>query len=416
MDYNEALAQLKVYQKNGIVLGLEPTKRLLEKSGYKSGATVIKVAGTNGKGTTASVLYSILKAAGYSVGLYTSPEIRDFRERIKVDDNLISEKDFSELSVELIGAIESEKSPPTFFEVTTVLALKYFMNKSVDYIILEAGLGGRLDSTNAVDAKYCIITNVDLDHMDYLGETIDKIAGEKAGIISTENIVVTAAEDIALKIILNKCIQLSATLYVFGKDFNVMEITADDSRIEFTYFDSFGSLKLNSSLLGVFQSRNISCAVRMAKILNVSDATIKTGVKSAYISARLELYSDNPKIFLDVAHNPAGIKASTDFLKTVRHHKLFVVFSFSRDKDIESMTELLSFADELITAPFKGERSFDPNILVDVENIKIKSSVAEGISYALSLAEKDDVVYVCGSFHTVNDAKDYLQVHLPPAE
>jgi dihydrofolate synthase/folylpolyglutamate synthase len=218
VDYVSAMSYLRALERLGMRFRIENTKELLQTLDYEFDEKVVHVGGTNGKGTAATVLAEILQKDGKRVGLYTSPELFDFRERIKVDGEMISEKEFANLTTLIIQEIDDMQDKPTFFEATTALALKHFENEKVDVNVLEAGLGGRLDSTNAIDSKHTIITNVSLEHTQILGDTLEEIAKEKAGLIHEGGVLVTAAEGDAFAVLGQVCRRKNAAMLVAGRD------------------------------------------------------------------------------------------------------------------------------------------------------------------------------------------------------
>lgn len=311
----------------GINMGLDRIQLLLEKLDdphrkFKS----IHVAGTNGKGSTCAMIASILKEAGYKVGLYTSPHLFDYRERIKVNGRDIPKKIF-EAGLRRIERIVKNShgtlSRPTVFEVLTALAFWYFAKMKVDYAVIEVGLGGRLDATNVITPLVSVITNVDLEHTEILGRSLAKIAAEKAGIVKLGIPVVTAEEKSEpLKVIKDVCKKKKSFLIAVSRKQEV----------------------IGSSLLGEHQRVNAACAVaaiRLARI-KVSREAIRKGLRKTRWPGRFQIFSRKPLTILDGAHNPAGIKVLVDTLKKQYPRKKFTfIFGTQEDKDSVSMLALL---------------------------------------------------------------------------
>ena len=376
-----AYPYLDSLEKFGINLGLERITYLLEKLGdphlkLKS----IHVAGTNGKGSTCAMTASILKEAGYKVGLYTSPHLFDYMERIKVNGNDISGKEFSQ-GLRLIEEISSHKdtktrSSPTIFEVLTAVAFWYFAKKKVDYAVVEVGLGGRLDATNVLTPQVSVITNIDLEHTQVLGKTLKKIAAEKAAIIKTGVPVVTAE---------TKKIPLA----VMKK-----EAKRKKSLLLAVRYEPEG---LGGSLLGEHQKLNAACAISAVRLsgARATKAHITKGLQKAQWPGRFQIVSKKPLVIVDGAHNPAGAKALTATLKKLYPKTKFtIIYGCQKTKD------------------FKGCLKHLKPVIARL--IKAKSShpeASEGLSIqkALKFWDGEMPLLITGSLFLVADALQYLQ-------
>ncbi len=287
----------------------------------------IHVAGTNGKGSTSHMIASILQEAGYKVGLYTSPHLIDFRERIKINGNVIGKKEV----INFIDKNQSfiEKQQLSFFEMTVGLAFEYFASKKVDIAVIEVGLGGRLDSTNIIMPEVSVITNIGYDHMQMLGETLSEIAFEKAGIIKKGIPVVISEKQIAINDVFTKI--------------------AEEKHAQISYAEVEVKENYKSDLLGNYQKKNIKAAVQTIKILNkkgykVLSKHIKTGllnvVKNTGLLGRWQVIQADPKIICDTAHNKEGLRHVIDQLTKLSYDKLHIVLGVVNDKDLDSILPL----------------------------------------------------------------------------
>ena len=421
MDYNEAINWLYSFEKFGIKLGLERIDFICKKLGnpqnkYKT----IHVGGTNGKGSVCKFISSILTSAGYIVGIYTSPHIQRFSERYIINNNEISE-------IELVILIEKVKpiiedmiknnNTPTFFEITSAIAFKYFYDKKVDYAIIEVGLGGRFDATNIIKPLVNVITNVTIEHQDRLGKTVEEIAFEKAGIIKQYTPVITAAENTALTVIKKYAYKKNASLSVVDKRF--WERTRGN-----LYWQNFivhGKLKdyfVKTHMLGIFQGENLALSLMCVEVLQmkgvyISDKNIKEGVENTTNPGRMELVGFEPIILIDGAHNISGLKMLKNTIKKdFVYNKLILIIGILSDKNVKEMIEIISLvADKIIVTKSSNIRASDPKTLKEFfkpKNAAIKSSILEAVEYAKKIAKKQDIIVITGSLFTVGEARDVL--------
>ncbi len=405
MDYQSAISYLRDFEKLGYKFRIENTRDLLDAVGFDFDGTVVHVGGTNGKGSCASALNSILQDSGQTVGLYTSPELIDFTERIRVNNRRIDGHRFAELTEEMKPHIESMDGKPTFFEATTALALKHFMDEGVDAMVLEVGMGGRLDSTNAVSAKVNVITNVELDHTQYLGSTVEKIAREKAGIVSEDSTLVTAAQGSAFNVLEGECTAKNASIVRVGVDTHLSNIESGLRGTSFKLDTRNLSYDLESPLLGGFQAWNLACAAVAAEELGVCEQHIKSGVSKAVWPGRMEVVQKEPLVILDSAHNPAGVRESRRFTtENVPRERLLTVAGFSKDKDYDAMITLLSDSDVFIATEYKGKRSLPVGEILEHVDGEAVKDVGEAVERALSEAGSEDLVLVTGSIFVVGEA------------
>ncbi|MDY0042921.1 MAG: folylpolyglutamate synthase/dihydrofolate synthase family protein, partial [Desulforhabdus sp.] len=338
-NYQESLEYLYGLQKHGIKFGLNSTANILKRIGDpQQQLRCIHIAGTNGKGSTAAMLSSTLAEHGYRVGLYTSPHLVRFTERFRINDQEVPADRILDIFNRIRQCLDG-REPPTFFEVVTAMGFLYFAEEQVDWAIIEVGMGGRLDATNVVRPVVCAITNVSMDHQEYLGKTLAAIAREKAGIIKDGLPVVSGALQPLVKGILKAtCFQHDAPLYLFKEHFKVRR-TANGSfqyrglRLELPH--------LRVNLRGAHQISNAAVALAVLEVLEkekqilLNPKAIQQGLMRVFWPARLEVLQEDPMIVLDGAHNPPGAESLRDALKrTFSYKRLHLVLGVMEDKDI----------------------------------------------------------------------------------
>jgi len=427
MRYKEALDYLYGLQKFGIKLGLDNSRAILAALGdpqesFKS----VHVAGTNGKGSTTAAISFIMRAHGFRTGLFTSPHLYNFTERIRMDGGEITEEKIIDLTCKVKELVqERTRFPadfsPTFFEIVTAMAFLYFREKSVQWAAVETGMGGRLDSTNVIMPEAVVITPIGIDHKEFLGNTLGEIASEKAGVIKEARpLILASQQEEALKILLRRAEEKSAPVYIYGKDFRSVLKEETPEGIVFDYKSPVLTLKdIFFPLTGDFQSVNASLAIKTAQVLGFKDEEkIRQGLREVSLPGRLELVSSNPEIRLDGGHNPEAARAlaralSHIFLKGKR--RLILIAGIMSDKDIDGiLRELLPIASEAIfTAPSYG-RAAPPALLksraeaLGFKAGRISNSVGDALKTAKEIARPDDLILVAGSFYTAGEAKEAL--------
>ncbi len=420
--YSETLDYLFGLEKSGIVVGLDHITHILALIGNPhESLRAVHIAGTNGKGSVASIVSEIARRAGYRVGLYTSPHLVSFTERITIDGEPISERDVAELTAFIRERIEAADTQDkngalafTFFDFTTALAFEYFKRKIVDLAVIEVGLGGRLDSTNVLLPLVSVITNVALDHQDYLGETIEAIAAEKAGIIKEGVPIVTGAQGEALKVIRGAASK--SDLYALGDAFSYSK-KGDQSMSYRGMEKGFDNLVIN--LRGDHQLFNASLALCVMELLGregfvIGESAIKEGLASVRWAGRLDLIPGargEPSILLDGAHNPDGARTLAAFLKThFVEGKRILVFGVMKDKDFISMlSELSPVFDRIVLTRPTIERAADPaDVAAHAPGATVTESVEDALVAARKGASADDLIVVAGSFYTIGEAKKLL--------
>ena len=400
----------------GIDLGLERVIPVAEKLGVtKPTAKVFTVAGTNGKGSTTTTLASILKAQGYKVGLYQSPHIYRFNERVKLGGVEVDDQSLIDAFVQVDHARRDCDLSLSFFEATTLAAFVIFKQQLCDVWVLEVGLGGRLDVVNVIDPNIAVITNIGLDHTDWLGDTIEKIAFEKAGIIRPDIPVIFAGEQSLPQAIQDKANSSQATLYAINRDYFYK--LANDGK--HWYFASEGTtLKLP---LGSLAIENIAGAV--AAVLNsgleISQLALEQGIENARLAGRFEVRQvDGKTVIFDAGHNPHGVefllKQLRNFLEYNKQYtEVISVFSMLSDKDINSVANLLK--DTVLMwkiAPLTVPRAADITQLdsaLQGLNVQHFDSVKLAFKSAVDEAKNNQLILVCGSFHTLEAVWEYLE-------
>ncbi len=437
--YREALEWIHGLGRYGMKPGLERVKSMLEKLGNPhQGIRFVHVAGTNGKGSTAAMLASILRSAGYSVGLFTSPYLLSFTNRMAVNNADINHAELIKLVEQIKPVVKQlqadpELGHPTEFEVVTVLAFIFFAASEVDLVVLEVGLGGRLDATNVVTPLLSVITNISLEHTDVLGNTIEEIAFEKAGIIKTEKPMITAAEDHrALSVFETRCAELNCPYYrVFppleagGQPVDqrpvavIKQITEDGQ-----YFDYFG-LKIEQhdlfiTLRGQYQLLNAATAIAATELLTeegfvVSREALLMGLAETTWPGRLELLQKEPLVIMDGAHNPAAMENLAEAIPRYFNYKrLILVIGMLADKDITAMLKyILPQSDLIVFTRPTLPRAADPHDIAAsaCENFNMQQEYyvlrdhREALKKALELAGTDDAILVTGSLYTVSDLR-----------
>jgi dihydrofolate synthase/folylpolyglutamate synthase len=427
MQYQDALEWLNGLETMGIKLGLSNIRELLTRLGdpHKEFRSV-HVGGTNGKGSVSAMSASILRAQGYRTGLYTSPHLIDFRERIRVDGAPIPRRALGKLASEVQGQVEDiclahPQSCPTFFEATTALAFLHFAEAGAEVAVVEVGMGGRLDATNVIVPECSVITRIGLEHTDYLGDTIDRIAAEKAGIIKAGVPVITAEEGPGpLSVILSKARELDAPLKLVreGVDYQLVSFTLDGTRVSLPWKD----LEVTLPLLGSYQASNAAMAARVMEALesrgwDVGEAAIEHGFANVRWPGRLEMVHRTPRLILDATHTPQGAEAVSEDLRRLVTGDIILVIGVLNDKDLDGViapfarlaSKAIAVA-PLTTRAYPKETVRDA-LLVHLREAEVASSVADGLRVALDRARPEDTVLVTGSIYTLGEAKAWWEGH-----
>jgi len=449
MKYSEALTYLYSLGNEVLTakLGLHNIDTLLTFLGepHKKFESIL-IAGTNGKGSVAAFCDSILRASGHKTGLYTSPHLLQIEERIRTDGSMISAHEFGRLAGEVKDAVNLLMGParsrsrlrldrhPTYFEMVTAIAFKYFAERQIEIAVLEIGLGGRLDATNVVDPLGVVITNVELDHQQYLGNSIREIATEKAGVIKPRSCQMTKAnlrqplpvvfsgdEGQALRVIEQRCRAMGAKLSQPVEDTHYEAIPDRLGRFKLRLKSGLGAgIEIALPLAGAHQVLNALTAIR---VLELSDGVRREAVARNLVGGitqtswpgRLEILDFRPKVILDGAHNPAAAQKVRDYLEAfLTSTPPIMVFGAMRDKSVREMATLLfPLASQVVLAPPDHARSATPYEILKLvpeyaTSVRISGSVREALAIAEELANEDDTILVVGSLFLVGEAKELL--------
>ena len=380
----------------------------------------VHIAGTNGKGSVSHILAAIFQTAGYKTGLYTSPHLKDFRERIKVNGDMISEGfviDFTERIKPLIDEIE-----PSFFEITVAMAFDYFEKQKVDIAIIETGLGGRLDSTNIITPELSIITNIGLDHVNILGDSLEKIATEKAGIIK-QNIPVIVGE------VLNEtqpvfekiAIEKKAPLSIASKKRQAIEWKWEKHEliVEVSEAHKTDHKVYHLDLAGLYQIKNLltvleACSQLQQQGWKIDDLIIHKAIRQVKkitgLHGRWDIIHEHPLVVLDVGHNEDGIKQIVKQIELTDHHELHIILGMVNDKEIEKILKLLPATANYYFTQAQIPRALPANILQQkAEAIGLKGKTYPDVNIALKeakdMADKNDLILVCGSVFLVGEVQ-----------
>lgn len=424
MNYPETLdylfSQLPMYQRVGKAAykaNLDNTIALLgllnnPQAHFKS----IHIAGTNGKGSVAHMLASIFQTAGYKTGLYTSPHLNDFRERIKINGQMIPEEKVIDFVEKCKSSFETIK--PSFFEMTVGMAFQYFENEKVDMAIIETGMGGRLDSTNLITPELSIITNIGMDHMQFLGDTLEKIAVEKAEIIKVGIPIIIGKRQAETQVIFTeKALQQKTNIFFAEEFFDAKRLT--NSTLEFNEYDVWKASELyiehlQCPLLGEYQSENIVTIIQACELLaekyGLSVNLVKEGIedvlKNTGLKGRWQILSKNPLTICDTGHNKDGLTAVVNQLKGIQCNQLHFVLGFVNDKNITDLLNLLPRNATYYFCRADIPRAMDEKVLEEQAHIaglrgQSYNSVREAYNSAVNNATNNDMVFIGGSTFVV---------------
>jgi dihydrofolate synthase/folylpolyglutamate synthase len=427
MGYRETLDWLYGLETMGIKFGLENVSELLEHLGnphlrFRS----VHVAGTNGKGSVCAMTSSVLRQAGYKVGLYTSPHIVDFRERIQVNGVEIPEPKLLKLVEEVRPFVdEMSRSGPdkrlTFFEITTAMAFAYFADKRVEEAVIEVGMGGRLDATNVIAPDCTVITRINLEHTKYLGDTISRIAREKAGIMKPGVPVVTAEDkEEALAVFRSVAMGRRVPLRIVGRDirYEVLSSTLEGIVV---LLDGLPS-EVSVPLPGSYQASNVALSYGCIRELRergieVSDDSIVEGLGKVKWPGRIEVLSRSPLVILDASHTPDGAGAVAADIKQLARGRTILVLGVLNDKDLEGIAKHFgSIASMAIATSPDTKRAFLAAAVRDAlrkycSHVEIFEGVGKAFARAIALATEDDTVLVTGSLYTIGEGRRWWDSH-----
>jgi dihydrofolate synthase/folylpolyglutamate synthase len=415
VTYDEALAYISKQGRFGMKLGTERTRAILDRIGAPDrGFRGALIAGTNGKGSTGACLAAILRAAGRNVGFMPKPHLVSYTERIELNGRPISELEFVETLESLmpvLDAIAAEMGQATEFEMLTAMALAYLAPR-IDELVCEVGLGGRLDATNALDLGLAVITNVDLDHQKYLGNTIEQIAHEKAAIIKPGNSVVTGCEGLALSIVEEHARSAGAPVWVLGRDIQVESKSRGwEGHVMNVTGPGFEHKDLFLPLVGDYQPANAALAIASAHLIdNVADDHVRAGQASTVWPGRLQVIANRPRVILDGGHNPAAMmKAGVALRRLIGTDRLVVVFAMLTERDPAQLLgalRTLSPDAAVFTEPASAAGHAVPAyLLAQMYGAQGHAMVpaAAALDRARELAGLDGNVLVCGSLYLVGE-------------
>lgn len=389
---------------------------------------IIHVAGTNGKGSVCAMASQILIEEGYKVGTFTSPHLTHYNERLRIQMNPIEDEAFAKIGEKVLRAVDKMKiegiPAPSFFEIMTACAFLYFFQEKVDFVLLEVGLGGRLDPTNIIKKPLVsVITPIDLDHTSILGSTIEEIAGEKSGIIKKDSEVVLFSVNESVYNVVNAHVQKqNGTLYSVDTS---MSIHIKESTIEGTTFsiqsDYFAYNDLKIRLLGDYQLRNAGLTLLIVEALRrqhvkITESAVQLGLQNANWPGRMEVIKDEGYTFIfDGAHNSNGMKNYLQFLSVIGHHPQHLIIGFNKDKDYESMLQMIKDETQgnirsLIFTPLKSHRTLEAKDLTSSqkENMILAKDAVHALQIAKSLAKEQDYICCGGSLYLVGELREQV--------
>ena len=415
MTYEEALTYISKQGRFGMKLGTERTRAILDRIGSPDrGLRGALIAGTNGKGSTGAMLASILRAAGRDVGFMPKPHLMSYTERIEVNGSAITEAEFVETLEALIPTLDSvaaEMGKATEFEMLTAMALAYLAPR-IDRLVCEVGLGGRLDATNALDLGVAVITNVDLDHQKYLGDTIEQIAQEKAAIIKPHDRVVTGCEGVALAIVEEHARAAAAPVWALGRDIRVASRSRGwDGHIVNVKGPGFEHAELTLPLVGDYQAANAAVATASAHLLDeVTDDDVRKGLQSTRWPGRLQVIAHKPRVILDGGHNPAAmIKAGASLRRLIEGERLVAVFAMLSERDpVQLLAALRTLKPDAVvfTEPASAAgHAITAELLAKTYGANAHAVVPApaALRRARDLAGPGGNVLVCGSLYLVGE-------------
>lgn len=417
MKYEEARAYLDQVSKGGSVLGLDNMRELLKRLGNpQDSLKFIHISGTNGKGSVLAYLSTILMEAGYRTGRYISPVLFSYREKIQINEKFIEREDFARLTQMVKEAAEDMQSSPTIFEIETALAFIYFAEQKCDLVVLETGLGGALDATNVITTSVIeVIASISMDHMDFLGDTLGKIALQKAGIIKPHTAVVSACQEPeAMEVIKEVCRQKECTLKtVMPEKIKDISYRYEDQSFSYKKWDN-----IKISLMGSYQIKNSALALEACEALNesgyhISRQSVYKGMKRAVWRGRFTLISREPLIIMDGAHNPAAAQELVRSLKLYYPDKKYsYIFGMFQDKDYQKVIQITApLAERIITiaTPDNPRALSAPELKEAVAKVNPSvtwaKSLRAAVNQAMEKLEKDEMIVIFGSLSFLGEAE-----------
>lgn len=434
MNYIEAMNYITQTAKFGSNLGLTRTMKILELLGNPhQGIKCIHIGGTNGKGSATAMINAILVEAGFKVGMYTSPYLEEFEERIQVNNINISKDDLAFAVTEVAKAVEGVIAlgydHPTEFEIITCAMFLYFYTNKVDYAVIEVGLGGRLDSTNVINPLVSIITSISYDHMNILGDTLDKIAYEKAGIIKYETPVIVYPQEKESMEVINKVATKnhSKILCINKEDVKYLGMTSSSYGLNqnIEVITSKKSYKLELALLGQHQLLNCALAINaieqlsVVENINIEEEIIINALRKVKWPGRLELLSTRPLVVMDGAHNIDGIiKLKDNVQKYFQYNNLIIIIGILADKQVDKILDaIIPLGNRIIAVTPHSDRASSAEelrlkILRLNENCESIVEYSEAYRKALSYCSEKDMILICGSLYMIGDMRKIIKKHI----
>ncbi|MGL5345988.1 MAG: bifunctional folylpolyglutamate synthase/dihydrofolate synthase [Peptostreptococcaceae bacterium] len=425
MNYQESLTYIEETHKFGVRLGLDNISKLLELLGNpQDNLNIIHVAGTNGKGSTCSFISSVLKESGYKVGLYTSPFLETFTERIRVNGINIPEEEVARIVTIIKEKIEQMVSEgysyPTEFEIVTAMAFYYYNEQNVDYVALEVGLGGRYDATNVIKkSDVSVITSISLDHIGILGDTVEKIAYEKGGIIKDNGVAIVYDQSEEVKDVIKDICREKNAKYIEAKFEDIIvkksdiysqkyDCTIMEDRYEDLEIKLIGDHQINNSILAL----NVIKYLKENNNINITEETIRKGLINTKWPGRIEKIKEEPIFIIDGAHNEDGARSLAKSIeKNFKGKELTLLIGMLEDKDIDGVLDILmpNFSKVITTTP-DNPRAINCNVLKEkiskyVDNVIAKPEIEEAVEYTLNNATKEDIIISAGSLYMIGTVR-----------
>lgn len=428
MKYQEAMKYITEVGNFGSNYGLERTYKLLELlDNPQDKLKIIHVAGTNGKGSTTAMITSMLKGCGYKVGMYTSPFLEEFEERIQINGENIPKEKLAQLITKIKYAvdkvIEEGYNHPTEFEIITVLMFLYFATEEVDFAVVEVGLGGRLDSTNVITPILSVITSISFDHTNLLGNTLEEIAAEKAGIIkSCIPTVIYPQEEMAERVISSKCQELDSKLYKINKeDAKLINIIKEDKIYQQVKVKLDDEYDVKLPLLGEHQILNLAVALKALEVIKdkapkLNRESIVKSLATVRWNGRLEIMSNSPYVVIDGAHNIQGITQLDKNIKKYFEYKdMYLILGILADKDVEDMVKVITpKAKKVFTVTPNSMRAETAEELLEEvkkynESCEAYNDYKNAFEDALKLCKKDDLLLISGSLYMIGEMRGIIK-------
>ncbi|MFC2163061.1 bifunctional folylpolyglutamate synthase/dihydrofolate synthase [Candidatus Altiarchaeota archaeon] len=414
MNYQESVSFLNRFRELGVEPRLEHTSHLLACLGFDYQGLVIQVAGTNGKGSVCAMIERVLREHGLATGLYVSPALMDFTDRVFVSGKPISREALAILATSVqpyVDAMESTIGLPTFFELITALCMKHLADSGVDVMIAEAGMGGRLDSTNVLDSQVSVVTNVGLEHTEYLGATLPEIAREKAGILSHDTCMITAeTNEKTLETLEKACIHKNSRFICVGRDITYTN-GGLDGFIQKASVHAGSDYELSLPLIGSHQVVNAATAIAVIEELEAHGITVPVETVESALGklkwpGRMEVVAESPLVILDGAHNKPAVERLLAAIDELDHDDMYCVLGFSKTKPYDELLKMFADRSEKVFPV----RSSDPNSvpvseLTGMDGATPSDSIDAGITSALNCAGANDLILVSGSLYVVGHAR-----------